>query len=113
VRPEIPKVDRPHNKDLDPFCEDGVMQLGSEIDVPWQLNRENRKFKLVSQFELDVDFASTLCKKSPTLSVQIIESVLAAQNEEGDVVPDGSVTDESGHDGRTDRFGRARSDRGT
>jgi peptidoglycan hydrolase-like protein with peptidoglycan-binding domain len=71
AKAEAPKVDRPHNKDLDPFCENGVMQLGSEIDVPWQFNRENRKFKLVSQFELDVDFAPTLCKKSPTLSVQV------------------------------------------
>jgi len=68
---KAPEVDKPHNKDLDPLCEHGVMQLGSQINVPWQFNPGSRRLKLVSEFELDVDFAPTLCKNSPTISVQV------------------------------------------
>jgi peptidoglycan hydrolase-like protein with peptidoglycan-binding domain len=65
--PDGPK----HNKDLDPLCENGVMQVGGKLNVPWFFNKGERKVRYVPEFELDVDFAPTICNRSPTLQLQV------------------------------------------
>lgn len=59
----------PPKHDLDPLCEHGTMQLSGQLTIPWARNR-GRTVKLFPEIALQIDFAPTLCGRSPSLSMQ-------------------------------------------
>ena len=67
------KAEPPKNppSDLDALCDHGVMQIGGKLNVPWSFNQGKRTVKYFPEFELDIDFAPTLCGREPNLSLQI------------------------------------------